>query len=130
MDNLRVMISRVIDSDTDDLMQLLALADLDAKEDLAGLDVSRQNLQQADLSGADLSGANLSGANLSGANLSGADLSRAFLSGANLSGAYLLQAQIDTARGDINTQLPEGLIQPTHWPYDPDGETKNRKATA
>lgn len=93
-------------------------------------------LTNADLSGATLLGANLSEARLESANLSGselldADLNRARLIRADLSGAWLeranlsradlgsaldlTQAQIDTAHGDENTQLPEGLVHPADW---------------
>ena len=76
---------------------------------LAGVDLSNQNLTNANLHGADLSNANLSGATLNGAeladaNLTGANLSNAVLdpsadgdadlSSANLSGAVFTGAQM------------------------------------
>ncbi|WP_051829549.1 MULTISPECIES: pentapeptide repeat-containing protein [Streptomyces] len=81
----------------------------------------------ARLRGADLRGANLRGALLVAADLSGADLRLADLIGAdlrdtNLAGAdlttalFLTQAQLDAARGDAATRLPEGLKRPAHWP--------------
>lgn len=65
--------------------------------DLAGVDMSNQNLQEAtfyhaDLRGANLSGADLSRATLTGVNLSGANLTGATLTGANLSAANLRDA--------------------------------------
>jgi hypothetical protein len=81
----------------------------------------------ADLSGADLRGANLRGAYLIGANLRradlrladliGADLRGADLSGADLTGSiFLVQSQLDSATGDLTTQLPPSLTHPAHWP--------------
>ncbi|MEN8198443.1 MAG: pentapeptide repeat-containing protein [Thermodesulfobacteriota bacterium] len=65
--------------------------------DLEGADLSNANLREADLEGANLKGANLSGANLSGADLSEADLYRAVLSNADLSEANLEDTLLDDA---------------------------------
>ena len=84
------------------------------------------SLDEADLSGASLNGAELShawldGANLFRASLDEADLSGASLVGANLSGAKLstarnvTQAQIDSANGDSDTELPDHITRPAHW---------------
>jgi uncharacterized protein YjbI with pentapeptide repeats len=66
-------------------------------KNLAGKDLSRQNLSCMDLSGADLAGANLTRADLTGANLSGANLTNAKLEGANLTSANLTKASLDDA---------------------------------
>ncbi len=87
--------------------------------------VYNANLSGADLSHSDLSYANLSGANLSGANLSSSNLSYVNLSRANLSGAdlstaeNLIQEQIDKAKGDKKTKLPEDLKRPDSWKKKP-----------
>ncbi len=87
----------------------LRAADL-SEATLSGANLARADLSEATLTGADLSGADLSEANLFGANLSRADLSGANLSGADLFGAKnLTQEQLDTACGDDDTKLPEGL---------------------
>ncbi len=104
--------------------------------DLGGADLRGADLLIADLSEASLTGANLRGADLSNTNLRQAWLRRACLSGANLIGAYLgnadlrdanlsgtdlrltgglTQEQIDLAKGDSNTQLPDGLHVPDRW---------------
>src|SRR5262249_20264696 len=94
------------------------------------LNLTLTNLSRADLFMANLSGARLSGANLTLATPIGANLSRAFLdeanlsgadlSGANLSGAMgLRQGQIESATGDAETKLPDGLQRPKHWPTTP-----------
>ncbi|MGJ5628910.1 pentapeptide repeat-containing protein [Nostoc sp. CALU 1950] len=91
----------------------------------------RANLQQADLKVANLEGAYLCGANLQGANFWGANLQSSSFSDANLQsanfetadlkGAYLKEAknleqhQIESAKGDRTTILPENLQPPEHW---------------
>jgi len=83
--------------------------------DLRGVNFTGANLSSATLFQVNLSGALLLDANLSGALLSGADLSGANLTNTLLSSAYLADArgltseQIDAARVDDSTQLPEGL---------------------
>ena len=78
--------------------------------------LGRAELRGANLSGAILSLADLSGAYLIGANLRGADLTMANLSGADLSGAAnLTQQQVNVARGNKDTKLPEGLEMPSYW---------------
>jgi uncharacterized protein YjbI with pentapeptide repeats len=65
---------------------------------------------------ASLADTRLQGANLADANLEGANLSWAFPRGADLGEARgLTQAQLDAARGDARTQLPDGLRQPDGW---------------
>lgn len=84
------------------------------------------NLMGAKLKGADLRGANLRGAYLIAANLIGADLRSADLIGADfrdadISGAdvssslFLSQFQLNAARGDASTRIPERLERPSHW---------------
>jgi uncharacterized membrane protein (DUF485 family) len=96
-------------------------AELDDAQ-LQGAILSGAQLQGAILSGAQLQGAELDGAQLNQANLSGAQLDRAELSGARLDGtdlttaAGLTQGQLDAARGDAATRLPDGLDRPTSWP--------------
>jgi uncharacterized protein YjbI with pentapeptide repeats len=86
------------------------------KANLSGAPLLMANLHGAWLEGADLSGARLIEANLSGAQLSGADLSGARLEGVDLRETLgLTQVQLDTARGDWRTQLPEGLQRPDSW---------------
>jgi hypothetical protein len=83
--------------------------------------LSEAYLSRANLRGACLSGACLSRANLGEAYLSGADLSRADLIGADLSevdlgyALNLTQEQLDTAKGDATTQLPDDLHMPESW---------------
>ncbi|WP_233515544.1 pentapeptide repeat-containing protein [Marinitenerispora sediminis] len=97
----------------------------------AGVPGRRRNHRGADLIGARLRGADLRGANLRGAyliaadlrgadlrtaDLIGADLRDADLRGADLTGGiFLTQPQLDSARGDAETRLPEALSRPAHW---------------
>ena len=74
-------------------------------------DLTGSDLKDADLTGVDLYGVNLTDVNLSGADFRGADLSSADFS--ETSG--LTQDQIDSAYGNAETKLPEGLTHPPHW---------------
>jgi len=84
--------------------------------DFFGADLRKTKLRGANLRGACLIAANLSGTDLSGADLIGADLRDTDLKGANLiDSIFLTQAQVNTAKGDLNTRLPISLTRPTHW---------------
>ncbi|MFG2111724.1 pentapeptide repeat-containing protein [Streptomyces sp. NPDC048718] len=84
--------------------------------DLIGARLRGAKLRGADLRGALLIAADLTGADLSLADMIGADLRDADLSGADLTGAlFLTQPQLNAARGDAATRLPEGFTRPAHW---------------
>ncbi|NDU76136.1 pentapeptide repeat-containing protein [Actinomadura sp. DSM 109109] len=91
------------------------------RRDLRGADLLGARLKGADLRGADLRGALLIAADLRGADLrvadvTGADLRDADLRGADLTGClFLTRAQLESARGDAATRLPEGYARPAHW---------------
>lgn len=97
LDNLSEKIQQVLAADTEDLLELARLVQLNPAEDLAGGNLSHTDLRNVNLSGADLRGTNLSQANLSGANLTGANLAGANLVGANLTGANLSEVVWDNA---------------------------------
>ncbi len=72
-------------------------------------------LEGAQLERTSFVGSNFDKADLTNA-LTGADLTNADLSGADLSSAQnLRQAQIDSAKGDATTKLPEDINMPEHW---------------
>nr|WP_296778650.1 pentapeptide repeat-containing protein [Rhodococcus sp. (in: high G+C Gram-positive bacteria)] len=84
------------------------------------------NLMGASLAGADLRGltirgsiaiaADLSGAQFRACDVLGVDMRDADLRGADLDGAiYLTQMQVNSARGDSRTVLPDGFERPSHW---------------
>ena len=86
-----------------------------------GADLIGSNLRGADLFGANLRSAYLIAANLRDADLSfadliGADLRDADLRGANLADSlFLTQSQLNSARGDLSTRIPETIDRPAHW---------------
>lgn len=89
---------------------------LERSKDLIGADLKGADLRGANLRGVLLLACDLRGADLSGADLIGADLRDADLRGANLAGAlFLTQAQVNSARGDARTRLPDRLGRPKHW---------------
>jgi Pentapeptide repeats (8 copies) len=84
--------------------------------DLIGARLRTANLRKANLRGAYLIGADLRDADLRQADLIGADLRDADLRGADLTGAlFLTQSQVNAARGDRATKLPDALTCPPHW---------------
>lgn len=84
--------------------------------DLIGKNLRRHDLRGADLRGSYLIGADLRGSRLTRTDLIGADLRGAAVGGADLSQTlFLTQMQVNAARGDDTTALPEGLSRPTHW---------------
>ncbi|GLY50097.1 pentapeptide repeat-containing protein [Lentzea sp. NBRC 102530] len=88
--------------------------------DLIGARLRNKNLASADFRGAYLIGADLTGSDLSRADMIGADLRGADLSGADLGTClFLTQPQVNAARGDARTKLPEALTRPAHWAAQP-----------
>lgn len=86
------------------------------RSDYFGADLRRTDLRGAKLMGACMIAANIRNVDLSGANMIGADLRGADLRGACLEKSlYLTQAQINTAKGDVNTKLPAMIKRPSHW---------------
>lgn len=84
--------------------------------DLLGARLRGRDLRRATLFAALLLGADLSGADLRGADLRVADLRGADLSGADLRGClFVTQTQLEGARGDRRTRLPEVLTRPDSW---------------
>lgn len=74
-------------------------------------------LKNVNLRGSDLEGADLRGSDLEGADLEGAHLSKAHIEGVDLRDvAGLTQEQVNSALGNEETRLPEGLTPPPHWP--------------
>jgi hypothetical protein len=84
--------------------------------DLVGARLRRADLRGASLRGALLIGADLRDADLRTADLLGADLRGVDLAGADLTGAlFVTRTQLDGARGDRWTRVPETLPHPAHW---------------
>lgn len=90
--------------------------ELSRGKNFIGKKLKKVNLIGSDLRGALLIAADLSGNDLSGANLIGADMRDTDIRGTNLKNSvFLTQSQINTAKGDINTKLPDSLIRPRYW---------------
>ena len=91
------------------------------KKNRRGADLMGARLRGADLRGATLRGtyliaADLTGADLREADLIGADLRDADLTDADLTGAFFLtQPQLNAARGNAGTRLPDSVTRPVHW---------------
>lgn len=86
------------------------------RKDYIGANLQGANLRGMNLRGALLIAANLSDADLQRADFIGADLRDTDLSGANLAGClFLTQAQVNAARGNLQTKLPAYVKVPAHW---------------
>ncbi|GGA28250.1 hypothetical protein GCM10010917_11520 [Paenibacillus physcomitrellae] len=84
--------------------------------DLIGASLSGADLSCANLRGAYLIAADLRKADLRSADLIGADFRDADLRGADLTGSlFVTQAQMNAAKGNMETKLPAGIIRPAHW---------------
>jgi uncharacterized protein YjbI with pentapeptide repeats len=84
--------------------------------DLLGAKLRKTDLRGASLRGALLIAADLREADMRFADMIGADLRDADLSGADLTGCiFLTQAQLNAARGNVETKLPAHLRTPDHW---------------
>lgn len=84
--------------------------------DLMGADLDHAHLEYADLFYAHLNSAYLGGAELAYADLKGAHLNSADLNGADLRYANnLTQEQVDSAKGDDETELPPQVRKPESW---------------
>ena len=81
-----------------------------------GQDLIKLNLKGEDLNGAFLIAANMKCCDLSGTDFLGADLRDTDLCGADLSKSlYLTQMQLNSAKGDSSTKIPESLIRSHQW---------------
>ncbi|MGK7897405.1 MAG: pentapeptide repeat-containing protein [Xenococcus sp. (in: cyanobacteria)] len=122
-EELKQLIQQIYTAPTDQIEELVQLAKLNLKTDLAGgnllaanlsgIDLNSANLQQANLRGAVLTDADLSEANLAYANLSGADLSGAYLENANLTHANLYRTSLAIANL-IGANLTNANLQETN----------------
>jgi uncharacterized protein YjbI with pentapeptide repeats len=89
---------------------------LKMRGDYIGAKFRNADLKGANLRGALLIAADLQNADMRWADLIGADLRDADLRGADLTGSiFLTQAQVNSAKGNSQTRLPESLIAPDHW---------------
>lgn len=84
--------------------------------DMIGAKLRKTDLRGANLRGVLLIAADLQGADMRWTDLIGADLRDANLSGADLTGSiFLTQAQVNSAKGNSHTKLPNSLLKPDHW---------------
>lgn len=91
------------------------------KQEKKSLEYIGANLSGRDFKGSSFRGmlmiaANLCHADLRKVDFIGADLRDADLSHANLDGAlFLTQSQLNSAKGNVHTKIPEFLERPKHW---------------
>ncbi|MFA9379098.1 MAG: pentapeptide repeat-containing protein [Lachnotalea sp.] len=84
--------------------------------DFFGKNFKCANLDKQDFSMAILIAANLEGCSLNGTSFLGADLRDTNIQNTDLgSSIFLTQMQINSAKGNVNTNLPKNLIRPASW---------------
>lgn len=85
--------------------------------DYFGKDFKRANLDESDFSMSLLVAANLEGCSLQGTSFLGADLRDANIKDADMSKSiFLTQMQLNSAKGNEHTKIPESLSRPASWP--------------
>lgn len=85
-------------------------------KDFFAKDFKKENLEGRDFSMSLMIAANLEGCNLRHVNFLGADMRDANIKNTDLSEcAFLTQMQINSAKGNVNTKLPEHLSHPSSW---------------
>jgi len=87
-----------------------------ARKDYIGSTFKGENLDGRDLSMSLLIATNFEGCSLKGVNFLGADMRDANIKNTDLSeSVFLTQMQVNSARGNLNTKLPERLQIPDSW---------------
>ena len=97
LSRLQALLAQLYTAETDNFLELVAIAGLNPNIDLAGGNFVATKLNSLAASGSDLSRANFRGADLTDADLSEANLSKTKFGGADLSGAYLGNANLREA---------------------------------
>lgn len=86
------------------------------KKDFIGHQFKKAPLHGYDFSSCLLIAANMEGCSLTGCNFLGADLRDTSLKNADLSESiYLTQGQLNSAKGNKNTRIPQHLVVPAGW---------------
>lgn len=89
---------------------------LAGRDNFIGFDFKNINLIGEDLRGALLIAADLRNMNLEGVDFIGADMRDTDLRGADLSKSiFITQPQINSAKGNEHTKLPDSIDSPSHW---------------
>ena len=86
------------------------------RKDFLGKDFKKTNLDDKDFSMSLMIEANLEGCSLYHTNFLGADMRGCNIKNADLSeSVFLTQMQINSAKGNSNTRIPENLSRPVSW---------------
>ena len=84
--------------------------------DLTGAQLAGMDLRGLSIRGSAAIGADFSDAKMQLCDVLGVDMRDADLGGVDLRTAiYLTQMQVNSARGDSRTALPDGFDRPSHW---------------
>lgn len=100
------------------LVNSKAAARASGRKNMFGENFRKANLDNMDFSMALMIASNLEGCSLRGTSFLGADMRDANIMNTDLSKSiFLIQMQINSAKGNIHTRLPDNLTMPSTWQH-------------
>lgn len=116
IEEYRTRVNKILKKAGELVVQSVAPGKTDKRSDNMGRNFKKANLNGWDFSMSLLIAANLEGCSLYGTNFLGADMRDTNIQNADLrESIFLTQAQVNAARGNEHTKLPDTLSRPIAW---------------
>lgn len=116
IEEYRTRVNKILKKAGELVVQSVAPGKTDKRSDNMGRNFKKANLNGRDFSMSLLIAANLEGCSLYGTNFLGADMRDTNIQNADLrESIFLTQAQVNAARGNEHTKLPDTLSRPIAW---------------
>lgn len=116
IEGYRTRVNKILKKAGELVVQSVAPGKTDKRSDNMGRNFKKANLNGRDFSMSLLIAANLEGCSLYGTNFLGADMRDTNIQNADLrESIFLTQAQVNAARGNERTKLPDTLSRPIAW---------------
>lgn len=116
IEEYRTRVNKILKKAGELVVQSVAPGKTDKRSDNMGRNFKKANLNGRDFSMSLLIAANLEGCSLYGTNFLGADMRDTNIQNADLrESLFLTQAQVNAARGNEHTKLPDTLSRPIAW---------------
>lgn len=116
IEEYRTRVNKILKKAGELVVQSVAPGKTDNRSDNMGRNFKKANLNGRDFSMSLLIAANLEGCSLYGTNFLGADMRDTNIQNADLrESLFLTQAQVNAARGNEHTKLPDTLSRPIAW---------------
>lgn len=116
IEEYRTRVNKILKKASELVVQSVAPGKTDKRSDNMGRNFKKANLNGRDFSMSLLIAANLEGCSLYGTNFLGADMRDTNIQNADLrESIFLTQAQVNAARGNEHTKLPDTLSRPIAW---------------